>query len=95
MTQIAEQITFDGNNLIVKETHDFTPIVDRAKALQSAGMTSLGESRHVGDVPLKLLEIWLKEAGVKMSDRKAVEEVLKRKLMSGEFSQFRVWEGRF
>lgn len=93
--KIAEQISFDGNNLIVKETHDFTAIVDRAKALQSSGQNSLGESRHVADVPLKLLELWLKEAGVSWTDHKAVEEVLKRKLMSGDFAALRVWEGSF
>lgn len=93
--KIAEQITFDGNNLIVKETHDFTAVVDRAKALQSTGMDSLGESRHVADVPLKLLDLWLKEAGVSWTDHKAVEAVMKRKLMSGEFSALRVWEGTF
>jgi hypothetical protein len=42
-----------------------------------------------------VLATWLKEAGVSWSDTEAAKEVVKRKMMSGEFSKFRVWEGSY
>jgi nucleoside permease NupC len=42
-----------------------------------------------------LLGMWLKEAGVSWDDTAAVKDVLKRKLMSNEFSALRVWEGSY
>ncbi len=42
-----------------------------------------------------MLEIWLKQAGVKWTDTEAVKEVIKSKLMSNEFSALRVWDGKY
>jgi hypothetical protein len=44
---------------------------------------------------MAMLGIWLKEAGVEWTDTQAVKDVLKRKLMSNEFSGLRVWEGNY
>jgi hypothetical protein len=44
---------------------------------------------------MAMLNIWLKEAGVAWTDTQAVKDVIKRKLMSSEFSSLRVWEGRY
>jgi len=44
---------------------------------------------------LALLSVWLKEAGVSWSDTGAVKEVIKRKLLSNEFKDLRVWEGTY
>jgi hypothetical protein len=38
---------------------------------------------------------WLKEAGVDWSDHGAAQEVIKRKMLSGDFNKFRVWEGKY
>jgi hypothetical protein len=51
--------------------------------------------KHVGNVDMGLLGMWLKEAGVSWDDTAAVKDVLKRKLMSNEFSALRVWEGSY
>jgi hypothetical protein len=44
---------------------------------------------------MALLNVWLKEAGVQWTDTQAVKDVLKRKLMSNEFRDLRVWEGTY
>ena len=51
--------------------------------------------KHVGNVDMALLNLWLKEAGVQWTDTQAVKDVLKRKLMSNEFRDLRVWEGTY
>jgi len=44
---------------------------------------------------MALLAQWARDAGIKWDDREAMREMLDRKLMSGEFAAFRVWEGRY
>ena len=84
-----------GDTLIVQEFHDFTPYIEQNKALRDMGKGHTGENRHIGRVPLKLIAEWLKEAGVKWDDHEAVQTVMKRKLLSGEFDKLRNWEGTY
>ncbi len=68
---------------------------DRAKMLRDAPSQPLSDSWHVGSIPLIILEQWFKEAGVSWDDKPACRDVIRAKLLSGEFSKFRVKEGRF
>lgn len=95
MTKIAERIHEDGRKLIVQETHDFNPILERAKALKSAGLDSLGESKLVGLVPMKMWAEWAKKHGVKASDNAAMREVVAKELADRDNAHLRVWEGRY
>ena len=54
----------------------------------------MGESRLAGEIPLHIVETWAKEAGIKWDDP-AMKDVIKRKLLSGDFDKFRVWKGTF
>ncbi len=86
----------DGSTFVVHEVHDFNPVLSDVHGIREVTNGGiLGESRHVARIPAKLLSEWLKEAGVKHHDTKAAEDVLRKKLMSGEFSHFRNWEGTF
>jgi len=46
-------------------------------------------------LPAHLFYEWLKEAGVDPSDKEAAEEVLRRKMLSGDFDKLRVWKGTY
>ena len=95
--KIGEQVLFDhsDNKVVVKKTHDINPEMHRAQMLREAGCGQTGESRLVGSIPLNMIEQWCKEAGVKWSDTTARAEVVKRKILSGEFDKFRVWKGTY
>lgn len=96
MTKIKEQVHWDEGKMIVQETHDFTPVMDRAKALKSAGVDGLGkDNKLVGLVPMKMWHEWAKKHGVKPSDTAAMREVVARELMDRDNSHLRVWEGTF
>jgi len=92
--KIAEKWFEDGDKLVLQKTHDFTPALESAGELRSNGMTGFSENRHIGRIPLALVGIWLKEAGVKWDDP-AAKDVIRKKVMSGDYSNFRVWEGTF
>ena len=94
--KIGEQfIDGEGDTFHLKEVHDFNPTLNAAAAIREVSDGRMGESRHVGRVPAKLFYEWLREAGVKPSDTQAAQEVIKRKMMSNEFSAFRVWNGTY
>ena len=94
--KIAEQfVDGDGSTFHVKETFDPNPALASAAALRSAGATHMGESRLVGEVPGWLVDHWRKEAGIAHNDNAATAEMLKKKMLDGDFSKFRVWEGTY
>lgn len=93
--KIGERIKFEGDQVVIQKTHDVTPEMHRAQMLRDAGKGQKGESRLVGTIPLNLIADWCKEAGVKWDDTQARQEVVKRKILSGEFDKFRVWKGTY
>jgi len=87
-TKISENISFDGDdNMVIKRTFDASHMLkDAAQAREVTKNSFASDYKHIGNVDMGLLGVWLKEAGV---------DVLKRKLMSNEFSALRVWEGSY
>lgn len=93
--KVAERYFDDDGKLIIQETHDPNPVLNRLAALRSGGKDGFGESKHVGTVPGWLLEQWLRDDGVSFTDQEAVRDVIRRKMNSGEFSALRNWQGRY
>lgn len=95
-TKLSEKVSFEGDNLVIKKTFDASHMLNDAKHAREATQNSFASDyKHVGNVDMGLLGVWLKEAGVSWEDTQAVKDVLKRKLMSNEFSALRVWEGSY
>lgn len=95
MSKIGQEYHLDDQRLIIKETHDFNPTLNRAAALRSSGMESFGESKLAAVIPMKLWAEWAKKWGVRADDKEAMREVLARELQNPDNAQFRVWGGRF
>ncbi len=93
----GEKVHFDETKqkIIVENTYDVNPILDRAQRLRNAGADSIGESKLVGTIPIFLIKEWCKELGVKWSDTEARKEVVKKKILSGDFDKLRVWKGTY
>ena len=96
MAKIGESYKFEDDKFIIKNTHDANDMLKDVEHAKQHSDNSFGSDyKHIGNVDMALLSVWLKEAGVSWSDTGAVKEVLKRKLMSNEFSKLRVWEGSY
>ena len=94
--KVDEKYFFEDDMLLIKKTFDATPMLEDAKHAREVTENSFGSDyKHVGNVSMGLLGVWLKEAGVSWDDTAAVKDVLMRKLMSNEFSALRVWEGTY
>jgi predicted TIM-barrel enzyme len=95
MAKISEKISFDHDHMVIKQRHDVSQALKDVRMAKDAGIGMSGEKRLAGFLDGAVLASWLKEAGVSWSDTEAAKEVVKRKMMSGEFSKFRVWEGSY
>lgn len=94
--KINETAKVEDDQLIIKKTHDFTPIMRKMDRIKQEDQDLRSDYRYVGTVPLPLLEQWCKEAGVKWDDVHARAEVLKKKMLSGEFDKLRGnWKGTY
>ena len=94
--KVDEKYFFEDDMLLIKKTFDAAPMLEDAKHARETTENAFGSDyKHVGNVDMGLLGMWLKEAGVAWDDTAAVKDVLKRKLMSNEFSALRVWEGSY
>lgn len=100
--KIGEKTYEDDGKLIIQKTHDFTPVLKQMEQIRSSGIQNMGDgmnnadNRFVGRIPLALIEMWCKEAGVKWDDVHARAEVVKKKILSGEFDKFRSdWKGSY
>lgn len=95
-TKLSEKVSFDDDKLIIKKTFDASHMLNDAKHAREVAQNSFASDyKHVGNVDLGLLGVWLKEAGVSWEDTEAMKDVIKRKMMSNEFSALRVWEGSY
>lgn len=93
--KLSEKPMWFDEKLIIKTTHSADNALNAVQAAKHSEAGHKGDMRHVGRVPGALIAQWLKEAGVKWNDIAARDEVIKRKMMSGEFAAFRNWEGRY
>lgn len=89
-----EFIDGEGDTFHIKKTYDFNPALERARLAREVGH-KMGDMTHIGSIPMGLVEIWAKQAGISMQDNAALSEVIKRNLQNGEFSKFRNYEGTY
>ena len=99
MSLIKETVKSEGDNLIIKKTHDFTPVLRQMEDLRRKGVKDMEggtDNRFIGRIPLALISAWCKEAGVSWDDTQARADVVKRKILSGDFDKFRSdWKGTY
>ena len=95
--QIKEQVHFDKkeNKIIVEKTYDNQGVLDRANDLRQGKHGMTGENRLVGTIPMHVITQWCKDAGIKWDDIEARKEIVRKKILSGDFDKLRVWKGTF
>ena len=95
--KIKEQVHHDTKQgkIIVESTYDNNPALERAEQLRKAKVGITGHNKLVGTIPLHIIKMWCDEAGIKWGDVKARQDVVRTKILSGEFDKLRVWKGTF
>jgi hypothetical protein len=88
MAKISEQWHQDGDKLVHVKKHDWNPMLKQAEEMRQNG------NARFGVIDQALLGEWIKEAGIPWDDP-AVEDIIKRKMLSGDFDKLRVWDGNY
>ena len=98
MAKIKEEILYDNqfDKIIVKKSYDDQVELDRvAQIRKDSGINKFGSDyKFVGSVPTHLISEWLKEAGISWDDP-ARADVIKKKMLSGEFDRLKAWKGKY
>lgn len=93
---LNKKIDYDDGKLIIHKQFANDPYLRRSELIREINPDGVvGESRFVGSIPMHLLAEWLKEAGVRWDDTHAAQEVVKKKMLSGEFDKIRHWKGNY
>ena len=92
---LKESVKATDSGIIVQKTYDNDVHIEKARVLREAGVGQTGESRLVGTIPMHIVAEWMKEAGLSWDDNEAKKDVIKRKMLSGDFDKFRVWKGTY
>jgi hypothetical protein len=101
--EVGEKVYEEDGKLIIKKSHDFSQVLKQMEEIRRNGIigmdgdkTGKGDARFIGRVPMALVDAWCKEAGIKSHDTEARAEVIKRKILSGDFDAFRSdWKGNY
>ena len=95
-SRIDQKITFEGDDMVIKNTYDATAALQDAAYARENSANSFGSDyKHVGNIDPSMVTNWLKQAGVSWSDTQGVEDVIKRNLQNGEFAKLRAWDGKW
>lgn len=94
MTRKERWFHQDGK-LIHQKVTDPTQAIESAKALRENAGSPLSDSVHVARLDAHVVEMWVKEAGLKWDDRQAVRDLIKRKMLDSDNAAFRVWQGTY
>jgi poly-D-alanine transfer protein DltD len=90
MAKIDEKFLYDhsSDKIIHKKTYDNSDAIKRVHTLNTQEMNKVGSDyKFVGSIPLNILGEWIKEAGLSWDDNEEIQEIIKRKLMSGDFDK--------
>lgn len=76
----------EDDKVVVQRTQDMQRILDWNKERNIDGHNRKSDMRLAGRIPFVVVEMWLKESGLKLGSQEFAEYV-KKKLMSGEFGK--------
>ena len=85
MTVSTKYITED-DKLIINRSQDIQRILDFNKERNIEGHNRKSDMRLAGSIPFVVVEMWIRESGLKLGSQEFAEYV-KKKLMSCEFNK--------
>ena len=96
-SKISENITIsDTGQITVHQRHDGNQMLRDAEYARQHTENAFGsDNKLICQVDPAMIGNWLREAGVKWTDHHAANEVIKKKITSGEFADLRVWQGKY
>jgi len=86
MSELITNIREEDGKVHVSRTQDIQRILDFNKERNIEGHDPKSDMRLAGSIPFVVVEMWIKESGLKLGSKEFAEYV-KKKLMSGDFGK--------
>ena len=88
---VKEDYDLVDGKLVIKRTQDVQALIDqnRHEAQEAPSMLGQARVRKLGSIPFVIADQWSRECGAAIGS-KEFAEYAKKKLMSGEFSAFKI-----
>ena len=83
---VSTKFSTEDDKLIISRTQDIQRILDFNKERNIEGHNRKSDMRLAGSIPFVVVEMWLKDSGLKLGSQEFAEYV-KKKLMSGEYGK--------
>ena len=85
----------DGDRYVERLSEDVEPVLDFARATQSAGDTGTSEMRHVAMIPRSVIQNYLIQQGITLAEFMSNTETHAARLLNDPaLAGFRIWQGR-
>jgi hypothetical protein len=86
MSELITNIREEDGKVHVSRTQDIQRILDFNKERNIQGHDPKSDMRLAGSIPFVVVEMWIKESGLKLGSKEFAEYV-KKKLMSGDYGK--------
>lgn len=86
--------TNDSGDVTFERIQDCTPILEHSTALHNEGLHGSGEMRHAARLPFVLVERYLNDNNITLSEFCSNREHVKRMLNDPSLAGFRIWKGK-
>lgn len=83
---VNTKFSTEDDKLIISRTQDIQRILDFNKERNIEGHNRKSDMRLAGSIPFVVVEMWLKDSGLKLGSQEFAEYV-KKKLMSGDYGK--------
>jgi hypothetical protein len=86
MSEVSTSIKEEDGKVHISRTQDIQRILDWNKERSIEGHNRKSDFRHAGRIPNVVVEMWLRESGLKLGS-KEFQEYVKKKLMTGDYGR--------
>lgn len=83
---VNTKFSTEDDKLVISRSQDIQRILDFNKERNIEGHNRKSDMRLAGSIPFVVVEMWLKESGLKLGSQEFAEYV-KKKLMSGDYGK--------
>lgn len=84
--EVKTKMFEEDGKLIINRSQDIQRILDFNKERNIDGHNRKSDMRLAGSIPFVVVEMWLRESGLKLGSQEFAEYV-KKKLMSGDYGK--------
>ncbi|WGT64793.1 hypothetical protein [Variovorax paradoxus] len=94
MQEIASRVVFRDEEAFIQRTQDCTPVAERAKEMQRAGLHGSSEVKLAASIPNILIEQYCLDNDITYREWCVDPAHIRRMLEDPALAHFRIWPGR-